>query len=157
MDSWRSHKCLHQGTLIFAKSPKRREVGRLRKCVPNRHWLNKMHNLKAENYVVLSNVTEDYSPGISLLVSSEELFQREKGGTRIYGSFCWKANKQKPCSKHQKITADHTKTRHLKLMILMLLPNFLVYMHQPRLFFSKIFPLSPTEILIQCVLLMSRN
>ena len=47
----------------------------------------KTHNLKAENYVVFSDVTEDYSPGISLLVSSEELFQREKGGARIYGSF----------------------------------------------------------------------
>ena len=46
-----------------------------------------MRNLKAENYVVFSDVTEDYSPGISLLVSSEELFQREKGGARIYGSF----------------------------------------------------------------------
>lgn len=61
-----------------------------------------MHDLKVGNYVVFSDVTEDYSPGISLLVSSEELLKREKGRARIYGSFAEKQQTKpiKRC-KHQ--------------------------------------------------------
>ena len=46
-----------------------------------------MHNLKVENYVLFRELTEDYSPEDSLSGSSEELFQRGKGGARIYTSF----------------------------------------------------------------------
>ena len=53
---------------------------------------------------------------------------KEKRDEPGYMGVLLKSNKQNPCSKHQKITADHKK-RHLKLMILMLLPNFVVCMH----------------------------
>ena len=45
------------------------------------------HNLKAENFVLLSGQTEDVSPGGSLSDTPEGLFQRSKEGTWIY-SFC---------------------------------------------------------------------
>ena len=51
-----------------------------------------MHNLKAENSVLSSRLTENLSLGCSLSDSSEGLFQRVKKGARIYRSFC-KQNK----------------------------------------------------------------
>ena len=46
----------------------------------------KMHNLKVENYVLFGDITENCRPDSS--DSSEELFQRGKGGARIHRSFC---------------------------------------------------------------------
>lgn len=44
---------------------------------------------------LFQELTEDYSPGIGLSDSSEELFQRGKGGTRVHRSFfAEKTNKQ---------------------------------------------------------------
>ena len=53
-----------------------------------------MHNLKVRNYVLFGGHAEDFSPGDSLSNASEGLFQRGKGGARIYKSFC--KNKNKP-------------------------------------------------------------
>ena len=79
-----------------------------------------MHNLKVASYVLFGDLTEDCSlGGGSLSDSSEELLQRGEGGARIY-SFCWEKKKQKHAVEHQKITANHRKDRHLKLMILLL-------------------------------------
>lgn len=55
-----------------------------------------IYNLKAENCFI-GGVTGDHS----LLGSSQGLFQRDKGGTRIYRSFCG----EKSMVKHQKMTA----------------------------------------------------
>ena len=55
----------------------------------NELWLSaekKMHNLKVENYVLFGDITENCRPDSS--DSSEELFQRGKGGARIHRSFC---------------------------------------------------------------------
>ena len=49
----------------------------------------KMHNLKTENYVLFGGLTEDLSPGDSLSDNAEGLFQKGKGGARIY-SLCKK-------------------------------------------------------------------
>ena len=49
-----------------------------------------MHSLKAENYVLFGDLTEDYSPGYSFLDICEGLVQRGKGGPKIYRVFCWK-------------------------------------------------------------------
>ena len=59
-----------------------------------------------------------YSPGDSLSDSSEELFQRSKGGARISRSFCWK--KKKLCSWTSKDYCWSQKNRHFKLTILVL-------------------------------------
>ena len=66
-----------------------------------------MHNLKAENYVSF----EDLSPRYSLSDSSQGLFQRVKGGARIYRSFAEKKTKQnkKHIVEHQRITANNLK------------------------------------------------
>ena len=48
----------------------------------------KMHNLKVKNYVLFVDKTEDFSLKDSLLDSSEGLLWRDKGGARIYRSFC---------------------------------------------------------------------
>ena len=59
---------------------------------------------------LLRTITRD-----SLSDISEELLQQGNGRARIHRSFCWK--KQKPeqtyIAKHQKITANHKKSRHL--------------------------------------------
>ena len=68
------------------------------------------------NYVLLGNFTQDYSLGNSFSDDSERLFQRGRGGGRIYKSFLLK---KKYIVEHQKITANH-RNRHLKLMILVL-------------------------------------
>mgnify|MGYP006996685678 CR=1 FL=1 len=44
----------------------------------------KKHKVKSEGYVSLKGHTEDLSPGGSLSDNSEILFQRGKGGARIY-------------------------------------------------------------------------
>ena len=75
-----------------------------------------MYNLKVMNYVLLGNFTQDYSLGNSFSDDSERLFQRGRGGGRIYKSFLLK---KKYIVEHQKITANH-RNRHLKLMILVL-------------------------------------
>ena len=54
-----------------------------------------MHNLKVENYVLSGGLNEDLSPGYSLLDSSEGLFQRRNGGTKLYKSCCKNSNKNK--------------------------------------------------------------
>ena len=77
----------------------------------------KRYNLKS--YVLFRDISEDYRLGGSLSHSSEELFQRGKGRARIY-SFCWEKTKNKHVAEHQKITANHKKTRHVRLMILVL-------------------------------------
>ena len=45
-------------------------------------------HLKVRSYVLFGDLTEDYSLGVNLLDSSEELFQRGKGGAGIYRNFC---------------------------------------------------------------------
>ena len=50
--------------------------------------LKKMCSLKFENYVLFSGLTEDLSWGYSLSDSSKGLFQRGKGGARVYRTFC---------------------------------------------------------------------
>ena len=52
-----------------------------------------MHNLKVENYVSFSELTEDLSPGNSLSGGSEGLLQRGKGRARIYRSIKTEQNK----------------------------------------------------------------
>ena len=47
-----------------------------------------MHTLEAANYVLLSGLSEDFSPGGSLSDLSEGLLQRGQGGARICRSFC---------------------------------------------------------------------
>ena len=76
-----------------------------------------MHNLKVEDYVLFSGLTEGLSTGYSLSDSSEGLFQRGMGGTRIYRSFC---KKKTQVVEQQEITANYRKTGHLKLMNLVL-------------------------------------
>lgn len=46
--------------------------------------IEKNAQLKVEIYVLFDDLSEDYGLGISLSESSEELFQRYKGGVRIY-------------------------------------------------------------------------
>ena len=46
------------------------------------------HHLKGKDYVLFSIYTEDLSPGFSLSDSSEIVFQRGKGGARIYRKSC---------------------------------------------------------------------
>ena len=75
-----------------------------------------MHSLKVEGYVLFRDITEDYILGNSLSDSSEEQFQRGKGGARIYGSFSWKKTH---VVKHQKLPII-TKNKCLKVMILVL-------------------------------------
>ena len=48
--------------------------------------IEKNAQLKVEIYVLFDDLSEDYGLGISLSDSSEELFQRYKGGVRIYKS-----------------------------------------------------------------------
>ena len=50
------------------------------------YQLKKMPNLEVEDYVLLGRHTEELSSGDSLSESSEGLFWRGKGGTRIYRS-----------------------------------------------------------------------
>ena len=69
----------------------------------------KMHNLKAENYVLFGGLTEDYNLGYKISESSEGLFRRGKGGTE----------RKNTCSQTSRITTNH-KNRHLKLMIFVL-------------------------------------
>ena len=45
----------------------------------------KMHDLKVISYVLFRGFTEDRTPA-----SRRAFIQRDKGGTRICGSFCWK-------------------------------------------------------------------
>ena len=47
-----------------------------------------MHNLEVKNYVLFVDKTEDFSLKDSLLDTSEGLLLRDKGGDRIYRSFC---------------------------------------------------------------------
>ena len=47
-----------------------------------------MHNLEVKNYVLFVDKTEDFSLKDSLLDTSEGLLRRDKGGARIYRSFC---------------------------------------------------------------------
>ena len=42
-------------------------------------------HLKVRSYVLFGDLTEDYSLGVNLLDSSEELFQRGKGGNQGWG------------------------------------------------------------------------
>ena len=49
-----------------------------------------MHNLEVENYVLFGEFSEDVSLEDSLSDCSEGLFQRGKGGTRMYRSFAIK-------------------------------------------------------------------
>ena len=156
-DSWRSHKCLHQGTLIFAKSPKRHEVGRLRKCfLTDIDWI-KCITLKLRimlySVMLLRTIAQESASWLALRNCSKE--KREEPG--YMGVFCWKADKQKPCIKHQKITADHKKEKTSQVNDFDAFTKFSGIHASAKTFFSKIFPLSPSEILIQCVLLMSRN
>ena len=51
------------------------------------HW-KKMHNLKAENYILLCGHSEDFKPRNSLSDSSEEVLWRNEGGIRIYRNVC---------------------------------------------------------------------
>ena len=79
--------------------------------------LYEMHNLKFEDYVSFEDLTEDYSLGISLSNSSEELFQRGEGGAsplwNSVRSISERKTKQNKTHvvKHQKITANHTHTK----------------------------------------------
>ena len=50
-------------------------------------------NRRVENDVLFTGLTEDSSPGDRLSVSSEELLQGGKEGTRIYRNFCLKSQK----------------------------------------------------------------
>ena len=50
-------------------------------------------NLRVENDVLFTGLTEDSSPGDRLSVSSEELLQGGKEGTRIHRNFCLKSQK----------------------------------------------------------------
>ena len=47
----------------------------------------KMHNLKVASHILFRDLTEDYILGDSLSDSSEELFQRSKGGLEYWGVF----------------------------------------------------------------------
>lgn len=79
-----------------------------------------MHHLEAADYVLFGGITNWglCGQGDSLADSSEERLQGEKGGARIHGRLCWEKN----VLKDQKITATQKKkkTRHLKLVILVL-------------------------------------
>ena len=49
----------------------------------------KKHNLTVVNYVLLSGSIEDLSPDVATQTALREgLFQRGKGGSRIYRKFC---------------------------------------------------------------------
>ena len=67
------------------------------------------NNLKASGYVLLTNLSEDYSLGDSLSGSSEELFQRGKEEPIYIEAFAEIKNK---VVEHQKITANHTHTQN---------------------------------------------
>ena len=59
------------------------------------HWLEKkkkkkIHKLKVASYILFRELTEYYSLRNRLSDSPEILFQKGKGGARIYRSFCWK-------------------------------------------------------------------
>ena len=73
-----------EGPVALTKLPGRITTG----TVDEKHT----HHLKGENYVLFSRYTQDISPGFSLSDSSEKVFQRGKGGARIY-SFCKKKKK----------------------------------------------------------------
>ena len=77
----------------------------------------KTHNLEVASSVLFGGLTEDYSPGDGLSESAEELFQRGKGGARIYGVL---EEKVKACVWISKITANPPQNRYLKLVILAL-------------------------------------
>ena len=51
------------------------------------------YNLKVESSVLFGDLPEDYSPGFSLSESSEELFQRSKGGPGYTGVLAGKKKK----------------------------------------------------------------
>ena len=61
-----------------------------------------MHNVKVENDVLFRRHTEDLSPGGSFSDGFEGLFQRVKGGTKIYRIFC---NKNQ-VAEHPKFTVN---------------------------------------------------
>ena len=77
----------------------------------------KTHNLEVASSVLFGGLTEDYSLGDGLSESAEELFQRGKGGARIYGVL---EEKVKSCVWISKITANPPQNRYLKLVILAL-------------------------------------
>ena len=52
--------------------------------------LKKTHNLKVENYILFSGHSKDLSPEHNVSDSSGSLLWRDKGGDRIYRSFCKK-------------------------------------------------------------------
>ena len=62
------------------------------------------HNLKVESSVLFSDPPlRTHSPGFSLSESSEELFQRSKGGPVYTGVLAEKKN----VVKHQKVAVNH--------------------------------------------------
>lgn len=50
-----------------------------------------MHNVKIASYALFGELTEDYSPRDSFSESFEELLPSDKGGARMYRSFCNKS------------------------------------------------------------------
>ena len=73
----------------------------------------KLHSFIFVSHVLFGDLTEDYSLGSSPSDNSEELFQRGKGGGKMYRTF-WKK-----VVEHQKITVNHTHTKY-KLINLVL-------------------------------------
>jgi len=68
-----------------------------------------MHNLNVENYILFRTLLRTIAQEGSLSYSSEGLFQRGKGGARLYKSICCKKKKKKThVVKHQKITPGNS-------------------------------------------------
>ena len=66
-----------------------------------------MHNLNVENYILFRTLLRTIAQEGSLSYSSEGLFQRGKGGARLYKSICCKKKKTKKKTK-QKNTCSQT-------------------------------------------------
>ena len=64
-------------------------------------------NLKVENDVSFTGLTEDSSPGDQLSVSSEELLQGGREGTRNIQKFLPQKPKNTYIVEHQKITVNN--------------------------------------------------
>ena len=82
----------------------------------------KKHDLKVENYVLFGSLLRTIAWDDSLSGSFEGLFQRGKGGHRIYRSFsCLKKHEKQETRKNKNIKRLLliTKTRHLKLEVLL--------------------------------------
>ena len=68
-----------------------------------------MHNLNGENYILFRTLLRTIAQEGSLSYSSEGLFQRGKGGARLYKSICLKKKKKKThVVEHQKISAGNS-------------------------------------------------